>query len=421
MNHRLRPFWSISVCCAVCCGVSSELAVAQDETVALRGARLLTITQGVIDSGVLVMRGGSIIAIGAQVPIPSDARVIDVAGRTVMPGLIDGFTNLGAADIPSLGQDDDEATDPVTPHLRITDALNPANRFIPMARNSGVTTALCAPAEGNLLSGQSALIRLAGTTIEEMVLSTPVGIHGSLGEAPKIRYGPKGRAPMTRMGAAALLRQTVVNAKGYAEKLALYQRKRAEYEAGSAEQEPTRPDRDFKLEALLPVVGGQKPLILGADRLDDIYTALRITAEFELPIVLNHGAEAHRLASELAERDIAVIWGPVGAAYRELESERGTPATPALLSEAGIRFAFQTGSIENVAGLLDQARAAIIHGLPPEEALKALTLYPAQIFKVADRIGSLEVGKLADIVVFDGDPLAELAKVEMVFIGGREL
>ena len=421
MNHRLRPVWSISVCCGICCGVSSMRAVAQDETIALQGARLLTITQGVIDNGVLVMSGGRITAIGTQVSIPPDARVIEVAGRTVMPGLIDGFTNLGAADIPSRGKDDDEATDPVTPHLRITDALNPANRFIPMARKSGVTAVLCAPAEGNLLSGQSALIRLTGTSMEQMVLTAPVGIHGSLGEAPKARYGPKGRAPMTRMGAAALMRQTVVDAKGYAEKLALYERKRAEYESGSAEQEPTRPDRDFKLEALLPVVGGQKPLILGADRFDDIYTALRITAEFGLPIVLNHGAEAHRLASELAERDIAVIWGPVGASYQELESERGTPATPGLLSAAGVRFAFQTGSIENVAGLLDQARAAIIHGLPVAEAIRALTLYPAQIFGVADQLGSLEVGKLADVVVFDGDPLAELSRVEMVFVGGKRL
>jgi imidazolonepropionase-like amidohydrolase len=373
----------------------------------------------VIDNGVLVMSGGRITAVGAQISIPSGAQVIDVAGRTVMPGLIDGFTNLGAADIPSLGKDDDEATDPVTPHLRITDALNPDNRFIPLARSSGVTAALCAPAEGNLLSGQSALIRLAGTSAEEMVLSSPVGIHGALGEAPKIRYGKKNRAPMTRMGAAALLRQTIVNAQGYADKLALYERKLEAHEASAEEKEPTRPDRDFKLEALLPVVDGETPLILGADRFDDIYTALRIAAEFDLPLVLNRGAEGHRLASELAERDIAVIWGPVGASYQELESERGTPATPALLSEAGVRFAFQTGSIENVAGLLDQARSAIIHGLPYEEALKGLTLYPAQIFGVADRLGSLEVGKLADIVVFDGDPLEELSKVEIVFIGGK--
>jgi imidazolonepropionase-like amidohydrolase len=419
MSYRLRPFWSISVCCALCCGVSSARAVAQEETIALRGARLLTITQGVIDTGVLVMSGGRITAIGAQVSIPSDVRVIDVAGRTVMPGLIDGFTNLGAADIPSLGKDDDEATDPVTPHLRITDALNPANRFIPVARNSGITAALCAPAEGNLLAGQSALIRLAGTSIEEMVLTAPVGIHVSLGEAPKTHYGQKGRAPMTRMGAAALLRQTFVNAQAYADKLALYQRKLAAHEADPAEQEPTRPERDLKLEALLPVVQGRQPLIVGADRFDDIYTALKITAEFDLPIILNRGAEAHRLASELAERNIAVIWGPVGASYQELESERGTPATPALLSQAGVQFAFQTGSIDNVAGLLDQARSAIIHGLPYEEALRGLTLYPAQIFGVADRLGSLEVGKLADIVVFDGDPLKELSKVEMVFIGGK--
>lgn len=408
--------------CALLLGGWSAPALGQEEALVLRGARLLTITHGTIESGVLVMRGGRITAIGADIPIPPGARVVDLTGRTVMPGLIDGFTNLGTTDYASYGEDDDEATDPVTPHLRIMDALNPDNRFIPMARSQGVTAVLCAPAEGNLITGQSALVRLAGTRTEEMVVRSPVGVHVTLGEAAKIRYGEKNRMPGTRMGSAALLRQTLVDAQGYAAKLALHENRVAAVRAGAGQEgkaEPTPPDRDLRLEALLPVLRGETPLIVSADRYDDIHTALRIAEEFHLRIVLNHGAESHRLASELAAHDIPVLWGPAGARYRELESREGTPETPRLLADAGIRFTFQTGATENLAGLLDQAREAMANGLAREHALAALTLHPARIFGVADRMGSLEVGKVADLAVFDGDPLAGISRVEMVFIGGE--
>ena len=173
------------------------------------------------------------------------------------------------------------------------------------------------------------------------------------------------------------------------------------------------------MEALLPVLRGTVPLIVSADRFDDIHTALRIAAEFDVRIILNHGAEAHRLAGELAGQGIPVIWGPASARYRELESQEGRPETPGILARAGVRVAFQTGSIEDVAGLLAQARTAVVHGLSREEALKGLTIYPAQLFGVGDELGSLEVGKWADVVVFDGDPLSELSKAEIVFVGGR--
>ena len=390
---------------ALCSALVPSPVRAQEGVVALRGARLLTITGGTVESGVILLRGGRITAVGPNVAIPSGAEVLDLSGRTVMPGLVDASTNLGIADYPSLGTDDDEATDPLTPHLRVTDALNPDNRFIAVARGAGVTTALCAPAEGNLLAGQSALIRLAGARVEEMVVRAPVGVHVSLGEAPKAQYGAKSQAPMTRMASAAMLRQALVNAKAYGEKLA----------------QPTPPPQDAKLEALLPVVRGELPLIVSADRFDDIHTALRITAEFGVTMILSHGAEAHRVAAELAARKIPVVWGPAGAPYQELEARGGSLETPAALSAAGVMFAFQTGSIRNVTTLLDQARDAVAHGLAPEEALRALTLYPATIFGVVGDRGSLEVGKAADLVVFDRDPLDALARVEIVLIGGMRM
>jgi len=396
MRHRRRAI-RFAALSALGCALFSSIclpALAQDEIVALQGARILTVTDGIIDNGVLVISGGRITALGPHVPIPSGARVIDVTGKTVMPGLIDGFTNL-----------------------------NPDNRFIPLARSAGVTAALCAPADGNLVTGQSALVRLAGSRMEEMVVRFPVGLHISLGEAAKVRYGERNQMPGTRMGSAALLRQTLMDARGYADKLALHERKLAEYRAGKGEEkakEPTPPARNLQQEALLPVLRGETPVIVSADRFDDIHTALRIAEEFDLRIIVNHGAEAHRVAGELAERDIPVIWGPAGARYRKLESQEGTPETPALLARAGIRFAFQTGSAENPVGLLEQARSAMAHGLPYQAALEALTISPARIFGVADQLGSLEVGKSADLVVFNGDPLREIARVERVFIGGKE-
>ncbi len=415
MSHRYRLLSTIVFGCAF----SSTLLFSQDEMVAIRGARLFTITQGVIDDGVLIMQGGTITAVASGVSIPAGARVIDGVGKTVLPGLIDGFTNLGAADFPSLGADDDEATDPITPQLRILDGVNPDNRFIPTARSFGITTVLCSAAEGNLLSGQSALIDLAGARIEDMTVVFPFGVHANLGESPKLRYGKKSRSPMTRMGAAALLRQTLVDARGYADKIERYEQKLSEYKKGGNEKKPSPPKRDLKLEAMVPVVRAEMPLIVSADRFDDIYTALRIADEFDLKIILNHGAEAHRFAEELSKRNIPVIWGPADASFHELEYKEGTPNTPFQLHEAGVTFAFQTGSVENVSGLLQQARAAVVHGLPQEEALKALTLSPAVIFGVSNQLGSLEVGKSANIVVFDGHPLEELSKVEMVFIKGE--
>jgi len=391
---------------------------AQGETIALRGARLLTITQGEIEDGVVLISNGRIADVGSNVSIPSGARVIDVTGKTVMPGMIDGFTNLGLADYPSYGEDDDEGTTPVTPHMRVVDGLNPGNRFLVLARNSGVTAALCAPAEGNLFTGQSALIRTHGATVDDMVISAPIGVHVTLGEPPKLRYGPKNTRPMTRMGSAALLRQTLIQTQEYADKLERYERKQASNDE-EEENKSSPPARDLKLESLLPVLRGEIPLIVSADRFDDLHTALRIGEEYGVPMVLNRGAEAHRVASVMADRGVPLVWGPAGASYQELEAMHGSLRTPAMLADAAVVFAFQTGGIDNVDGLLQQARITVANGLSREAALKALTINPAQIFRLADQLGSLEVGKSADLVVLSGDPLEEMSTVEMVFIQGE--
>jgi imidazolonepropionase-like amidohydrolase len=397
-------------------------SLAQSPAVAIEGGRLLTVSHGVIESGTLVLENGLITALGPGAEVPADARRIDASGLVVMPGLIDGFTNLGSAEIASFGSDDDEATAPILPHLRISDALNPDNRYIPMARQAGITAVLCAPADGNLLSGQSALIRLAGDRMSAMVIEDLVAVHACLGEPPKQRYGANNRSPMTRMGIAAELRQVLLDARDHAGKLDAYQDKLAAWQRrhDPEEQEPAAPDRDLKLEALVPVVRGERPLVASVNRFDDLHTILRIAAELELELIISHGAESDRVAELLVAAKIPVIVGPSRSFPGRQESQRAAPDLAARLHRAGVTIAFQSGGCDNIGGLLEEARLAVANGLPAEEARKALTLYPARIFGAGDRLGSLEPGKSADIVVFDRDPLYHAAQVRMLFIQGRQ-
>ena len=415
---------------------------AQNDTVAFRGGKIITVTEGTIADGILLIKDGKIAALGKNVKIPQGAKVVDVSEHIIFPGLIDAFTNLGTTEIEPMDRDFDEATSPVTPHLRIIDALNPENSFIPIARKRGVTAALTAPGEGNLLSGQSALICLCGQSMEDMVLKFPAAVHGNLGETSKLRYGEKGQMPSTRMGAAALLRQTLIDAKAYACKILDYEKKLKSYKTktgdvqkqdkgkseeegkkGKSEeeqlQEPVPPPTDFKLRSLIPVLKGEQYLVVRANRLDDIYTALRIAEEFGIKIVINHGAEAYKVADKLAQKNIPVLVGPIGSYFQRIETRGALYENVVKLSRAGVKFAFQTGSIENISNLLYQAESAVKFGLPYEEAVKALTLYPAQIFGVDDKIGSLEKGKMANLVVFDRDPLRQLSRVKMVVIRGQ--
>ena len=393
------------------------------ESLVIQNGKIYTITNGIIESGHVVIQNGVIIQIGTGVEIPPDAEIVDATGKVVMPGLIDSFTNLGIADLPSFGSDDDEATDPLLPHLRVIDALNPENRYLRIAIASGVTTVLCAPADGNLLTGQSALIHLSAESVSDMVLSFPAAVHGCLGELPKMRYGKKNRMPMTRMGSAALLRQTLIDAGAYNDRYSDYEKKLEAYnnEKGEDREKPSPPVADFMKQALIPVLRGEIPIVLSANRLDDILTAIRIADEFNIRIILNHGAEAYKIGQKLTEKNIPVLVGPSSSNQDRVETLEALPENPALLHEAGVKFAFQTGSIQNVNGLLNEAREAVRNGLPYHEALKALTLYPAEIFGLDSRIGSIQVGKLADIVIFNRDPLTLLSSVEMVFINGNKV
>jgi len=398
---------------------------AENPLIAVMGGRFFTGTKGTIDGGVLLIRDGKIVAVGKGVVIPTGAKVIDATSCFIMPGLIDAFTNLGTEEPGTLGSDSDEKTSPVTPQLRIIDSFDPENMFIPMARKAGVTAALVAPAVGNLIAGQCGLMSLWGDNAAAMTIKFPVAVQSSLGEAPKMRFGSKDQTPQTRMGEAALLRQTFIDVQNYLQQISDYEKKDRESKAKKAEgkepegEKPTPPPADLKLQALVPVLKGEIPFLVTANRLDDILTILRIADEFGLKIILNGGVDAHRLKDTLAAKRIPVLLKPEEAAARlTVETQRAVPESAALLFRAGVKIAFQTGTIKDAAGLVRQAQMAVANGLPREEGLRALTVNPAEIFGVAGDLGSLEKGKVANLTIFEADPLLSPTRVKTVIIRG---
>jgi imidazolonepropionase-like amidohydrolase len=402
------------------------LSSAKDTVVAVKGGRFFAGIRGTIDGGVLLIRDGRIVALGKDVAIPAGARIIDAADSFIMPGLVDTFTNLGTEEPGTLGSDSDEKTAPLTPHLRIIDGFDPENMFISLARKAGVTAVLVAPAVGNLVAGQCGLMRLWGVDVEDMVIRFPAAMQAALGEAPKMRFGSKNQTPQTRMGEAALLRQTFIDVQHYLQQISDFEKKKREYEdkkregAEGKEDPPALPAVDLKLQALIPVLQGELPLLVTANRFDDIWTALRIADEFGLKIILGGGAEAYRLEDRLAAKKIPVLLKPEEAAARlTLETQGAVPDNAIRLWRAGVKIAFQTGSVKDVSGLIRQAQFAYANGLPHDEALRALTLNPAEIFGAAGELGSLEMGKSADIVIFEDDPLLVPTNVKRVIIRGE--
>ena len=399
---------------------------AQDKPVVLKGGKLLTITHGVIENGVLVMQGGKITAVGAaaSVSAPKGAQVIDASGMTIYPGLIDSETQLGLTEISAEATTNDlvEMSDEIMPHMHTAEAFHAESALIPVARMNGITNAVIAPEGADTLPGQDSFIQLDGASATEMLLirdnAMPLNFTG---EERRNKGGfEKRKFPSTRMGLAAQLRQAFLDAEDYKAKWADYDRKKGDA-IRDKKSEPAPPKHDLKLEALLPYLEGKKTIVLAAEGPSDLETAVSLANEFKLKFVLNHISHSQPVLDYVASLKVPVIVGPIYEAPKEEERYDTVFRLPAELYKRGVKIAFASYSAHNVRNLPDQAGYATAFGLPYDEALKAITINPAEIWGVADQLGSLEVGKTANVVVAQGDPLDVKTDVKRVFIDGREV
>ncbi|HEY1176763.1 MAG TPA: amidohydrolase [Phytomonospora sp.] len=379
---------------------------------ALTGGRVLPIDAEPIDGGVVIVTDGRITAVGdATTPVPDGARVVDASGKWIVPGLIDAHVHLGVHEEGEgwAGQDTNEMTDPVTAHVRAIDAINPAELGFADAVAAGVLAVNVNPGSGNPIGGQTLAVKCVGRTVDEMALRAPSGLKSALGENPKRVYGEKKQTPSTRLGTAAVIRGAFVDA--------------ANYKAKHAAAEEGKPvDRDLKLEALVAVLDRKIPWRQHCHRADDIATAMRIAEEFGYELVIDHGTEAHLLADIIAAKGIPVIIGPLMVSRSKVEVRNRSIQNPGLLAAAGVTIAITTDHpVVPIGHLVHQAAFAVKEGLDPKVAMESLTINPARIMGVDDRLGSLTVGKDADFCVWSGDPLDVYSRVETAYIDGEEV
>ena len=395
----------------------------EDETMlAIRGGTILT-PDVCIEGGVVLIDEGRILDVGPDVEVPAEAEVIDAAGKHVIPGLVEPHCHVAlfADGIDYRLYDGNEMTDPATPQMRALDAIHPEDLAFADLRESGVTTINISPGSGNVIGGQTAVVKTDGISADEMLMLAPGAMKMALGENPKRVYGEQKRLPSTRMGNAAVLREWLTKAKLYVEKKSRHAEKAEAFERG--EEGATRPEpfeADMRLEALAPVVTGELKAHIHAHRADDILTGIRIAEEFGLDYVLIHATEGYKIVDVLVEKGAPCIPGPVLFSRRKLELSGMTPANAGILSNAGIKVAIQTDEGSATRYLRLNAVLAVSEGMKPADALRAITQTAAEVLGVDDRVGSLEPGKDADVVILSGHPLDMAhARIERVLIEGR--
>ncbi len=395
---------------------------AQERAVAIRGGTVLPVTGPAIPNGTVVIKGGKIVAVGANVAVPAGAQIVDAKGKYVMPGIVDAATNLGLE-----ASDQNDASDPVTPASRAYESFNPYGTFgagkLGPLRNKevltgGVTTMYVSPADASLVGGQGVVVKTAGPNLDALVVREPAAMDMTLGTPPKAAARSRNRDPYTRMAEVAMLRQLLVKAQEY-------QRNK--------QSNPSLP-RDLSMEALGKLLRREMPARIQANSPVDIHAALSLAQEFGFDLVIDGAAGAYEYKDELAARHVPVVLGLLSHPYvsnEEIPDRTDYPAvderTPARLTKAGVTTAIASfsrafGSLAPAGSskwLLIDAAIAGGYGLSDEDILKAVTIVPARILGVADRVGSLEAGKDADVVVLDGPPLSVKTWVRQVWVGGE--
>ena len=406
------------------------------DTYAITNARIVTVSGPIVERGTVVVRNGLIAAAGANISAPPDARVIDGTGLTVYPGLIDSYTNLAlpeAPPAPSPGggpaafmvttqarpSGGPNSTQPVglQPEVMVEDVIRSTGNELESSRNVGITTALTAPRTG-IWMGQSALINLAGDTPQQMIVRSPVAMH--VGFTPL-----RGTYPGSLMGVFATLRQMLLDAQRYRDSMQIYERN---------PRGIRRPETDRSLAALVPVIDGRMPVVMLANTEREISRALDLAAEFKLKLIVAGGREADAVAERLAKQNVPVLLSlnlprRTTAALPEADPESmrvlrervEAQQTAGKLAKAGVRFAFQSGSLTNMSDLMTNVSRVIENGLSPADALRAFTLSAAEILGVANQLGSIEAGKIANLTITRGDIFDRNSRLAHLFIDGRQI
>lgn len=365
-----------------------------------------------IEKGQIIIENGKIKAVGRNLDIPEDAEIFDAEGLLVTPGLVEAHCHLGMFEegIGFEGDDGNESVEPITPQLRAIDGINPMDQGFQDAREGGVTTAVTGPGSANVIGGTFAAIKTYGKRIDDMVIKEPVAMKVAFGENPKRVYDEQHKSPVTRMAVAALLRETLFEAKKYMEDL-----------EASKEDPDQKPDFDIKLHSMMPVLKKEIPLKAHVHRADDVFTALRIAKEFDLDITLEHCTEGHLIVEELKAAGKPCLIGPTFGPRIKVEMKNKSFETPKMLADAGIKTAIITdANVIPIQHLTMCAGMAVKAGLSENEAWKAITINPAEITGIDDRVGSIKPGKDADIAIFKGNPLLDINyETVMTIIDGK--
>lgn len=376
----------------------------------IKNAKIYTMAKEIYEKGCILIENGKITKIGEDIKAPLGEEIIDVKGAFLMPGIIDAHCHIGAqeSNMGFEGSDINEMTDPITPELRALDAINPRDEAFKKAICGGITSVMTGPGSANVIGGTFVAIKTFGISIDDMVIKEPVAMKIAFGENPKRVYNSKHKMPTTRMATAALLRKTLFDAKNY------------KLKKENAIEKDEFFETNFKMEALLPVIDKKIPLKAHAHRADDILTAIRIAKEFDVLLTLDHCTEGHVISEYIKESGYPAIVGPTMSFNSKIELSNKSFSTPKVLVDSGVKVAIMTDH-----PVIEQqylplcAGLATKEGLSVEDALKAITINAAEIIGIDNRVGSLEIGKDADIAIFDGNPLESMTNCLYTIIDGE--
>lgn len=386
----------------------SLVAGAEAQTIAITGGRVHPVSSPVIENGTVLIRGGRIVAVGADVTIPSDATRIDATGKWVTPGIVNVATTLGVVEIGAVEETVDTPAqgrgDAITASHKVWEGFNANSPLIQVTRNDGITTVGVVPG-GGLVGGQAAMVNLSDGNLSDMLLQAPIAMTADIGSKGQQIGG-------TRAEVLQRLRDLLADTREYV-------RRRADYERNATREFAARRG---DLEAMIPVLHGRLPLVIDANRASEIESALTLASEFSLRIVISGGAEAWMVAEQLVSARVPVIVGALNNIPGSFATLGARQENAGLLQKAGARVLINGGADGfNARNVRFEAGVAVAFGMPWAEALRAVTLGPAEAFGLSDRIGSLQAGREANVVVWSGDPFEPLTRAEKVFVRGVDV